>query len=87
MRKGLNRMNNYVKYANRDEFQYECVEYGDYGSIEIEEVIHKNGKGKITKMPEGFSAECGSKIKPFLGEREFKSGRSARLWIEGMLKS
>ena len=79
-------MNNYIKYANRGEFQWECVEYGDYGSVEIEEMIYNNGKGKITKTCGGFSAEYQVFDGLVFGEKEFSSRRNARIWIERMIK-
>ena len=60
---------------------WRVVEYGDFGSIEKEEYEDENNRivGSVRKLVDSWYAEIG---KPLYIEKEFKSKRSAKSWVE-----
>lgn len=81
----------YLKGCNRGDFQWECVESGTYGdgnSVDVECVSLKERLGSVTRCGvDSFEAEVDNlKSSPFYDEKEFTSRKSARLWVERMIR-
>lgn len=81
----------YLKGCDRGKFQWECVESGTYGdgeAVDVETVCLNGRVGNIRRCSNDyFEAEIDNLEKePFYEEKYFTSRRSARLWIERMIK-
>ena len=81
----------YLKGCNRGDFQWECVESGTYGegdSVDVECVELKGRHGSIRRCgSDCFEAEVDNlETEPFYDEKEFTSRKSARLWVERIIK-
>ena len=81
----------YWKGQSRGEFWWELIESGTYGdgnAVDVEETGLNGRNGKITRRSKYcFEAEVDNlENKPFYDEKEFTSRRSARLWVERMIR-
>lgn len=80
----------YLKGCNRGEFQWECIDSGAYGegSVDVEIVKLKGRNGKVKRCSKDcFEVEVDDlKFDPLYDENEFTSRKSARLWVERLIK-